>query len=371
MSKKLGIVVSHPIQYYAPLFREIAKKIDLVVFYCHNPTSKEIGRQGFDKEITWDIDLLSGYKSVFLNNYSKKPAVDQFFGCKVDNLELKLKEEKITHLCIIGWYLYALWQAFFIGRKLGLIISQRGDTHYINTVSLQFILKKFLYPLFLNKYTTILYVGKRNLNYYKVLGIRKPNFLFSPHAIDQNQFLVKDQNKISSKIKYLWVGKMIPLKRIPLLIDAFSSISDDTITLDLIGDGPERTEIESLAKVDSRIKLLGFKNQTDLHHLYKNYDCLILPSDSETWGLVVNEAMAAGIPAIISDAVGCSDDLIERGKTGWIFKSENDESLKNAIIESIIDLRKNKEVIRASIEEKNKTYHFDTVVKSFQLFLQS
>ena len=80
--KKLGIVVSHPIQYYAPLFKYLAGKLDLVVFYCHNPSEEDIGKDRFGLKFKWDTDLLSGYKYVFLNNISKNPSLSNFNGCK-------------------------------------------------------------------------------------------------------------------------------------------------------------------------------------------------------------------------------------------------------------------------------------------------
>ena len=77
---KLAIIASHPIQYYAPLFKVLSKEIELKVFYCHNPSAEEIGKDGFGKAFEWDVDLLDGYEYEFLENHSKKPSLSDFNG---------------------------------------------------------------------------------------------------------------------------------------------------------------------------------------------------------------------------------------------------------------------------------------------------
>ena len=68
------------------------------------------------------------------------------------------------------------------------------------------------------------------------------------------------------------------------------------------------------------VRMLGFVNQSELPGIYASADVLVVPSDfRETWGLVVNEAMACGTPAVVSVAVGCAPDLIMEGLTGAIF----------------------------------------------------
>ena len=86
------------------------------------------------------------------------------------------------------------------------------------------------------------------------------------------------------------------------------------------------------------VTFTGFLNQTEIPAAYAAADCLVLPSDHrETWGLVVNEAMACGLPAIVSDQVGCGPDLIEPGQTGAIFPSGNWEALAQTLVDLAAD----------------------------------
>ena len=89
----------------------------------------------------------------------------------------------------------------------------------------------------------------------------------------------------------------------------------------MVGDGPLRASMEQIvAGAGSPIRFAGFLNQTEMPRAYAASDALVLPSDGgETWGLVVNEAMASGLPAVVSDQVGCGPDLVLPAKTGETF----------------------------------------------------
>ena len=99
---------------------------------------------------------------------------------------------------------------------------------------------------------------------------------------------------------------------------------------------PELRQIAADASV--RAEFMGFVNQSELPAVYGAADLLVLPSDGrETWGLVVNEAMACGVPAVVSDAVGCAPDLVEPGATGAIFPLGDVAALATAI-ETVLSL---------------------------------
>ena len=102
----------------------------------------------------------------------------------------------------------------------------------------------------------------------------------------------------------------------------------------IVGDGPLRATLDALAKksrVD--IEFRGFLNQSEIvAKRYADLDAIVLPSgENETWGLVINEAMTGGIPAIVSDMVGCAADLIESDETGYEFQAGNTTQLSKSI----------------------------------------
>ena len=102
----------------------------------------------------------------------------------------------------------------------------------------------------------------------------------------------------------------------------------------LVGSGELEDALREAAtsELEVPVHFAGFKNQSELPQYYVGADLLVLPSDGgETWGLVVNEAMACGLPAVVSDAVGCAPDLIDAGETGEVFPMGDIEALADAL----------------------------------------
>jgi len=373
---RLGIVVSHPIQYYSPLFRYLAGSIDLVVLYCHNPTEDEIGRDGFGKKFSWDIDLLSGYSYVFLNNISKKPSLSKFKGCDTPEIGKAFVEHKITHVLILGWYLKSYLQALQQAKKLKLKVAVRGDSQ-INPGEAFYkrLIKKTLYRFLLRKYDTIFYVGKRNKEYLLAYGAKETQLIFSPHAIDQEfwQRKTDEARKMEhSKTIFIWIGKFISKKRPEDVVLAFIEVYkvNPETELWMIGSGSLLDSCISRAENHPGIQFLGFKNQEELKLIAAKADILLLCSDyGETWGLVVNECFSLGIPAIVSDACGVSADLIVNGKTGCTYPLGNITELENKML-LLIEKIKNKTEFPQNIKEKNEIYSYEQNASAVKLFLR-
>jgi glycosyltransferase involved in cell wall biosynthesis len=140
----------------------------------------------------------------------------------------------------------------------------------------------------------------------------------------------------TNAVCFLYAGKLISKKRIPDLLQAFETVwrVRKDIHLLVVGTG----ELMSSAQqyVSERrlpVTFSGFLNQSEIVKAYAATDCLVLPSDfGETWGLVVNEAMACGRPVIVSDRVGCGPDLVENDVTGFIFPFGDPQALADRII---------------------------------------
>jgi glycosyltransferase involved in cell wall biosynthesis len=162
---------------------------------------------------------------------------------------------------------------------------------------------------------------------------------YDPEKI-YNQFLTVDIEKIIKlesikKIEktIIYSGRFLKRKNIDHLVKAISKSKCNKIKLLIIGDGEEKNNIINLCKKNNiDCEFTGFvRNQDDLFKLYFKGDCLVLPSYDEPWGLVVNEAMAAGLPVIVSDECGCSMDLIDEGNNGYVFKAGDIGDLTNKI----------------------------------------
>ena len=95
---RLAILASHPVQYYAPLFRELAQRLDLTVFYAHSATDMDQARAGFGVGFSWDVDLLSGYEHVFLDNVARNPGLGRFSGVDTPEIGHRLREGRFDAL---------------------------------------------------------------------------------------------------------------------------------------------------------------------------------------------------------------------------------------------------------------------------------
>ena len=165
-----------------------------------------------------------------------------------------------------------------------------------------------------------------------------------PYGIDNEQFaaradaaaprrarLRRDLGVPPDAVCFLFVGKLEPKKRVLDAIDAMAGAPSAAHLL-VVGHGAEAARARVRAR-GRAVSFAGFVNQGALPEVYHCADCLVLPSDHrETWGLVVNEAMACARPAVVGDRVGCEPDLVLPGETGWVFPSGDVKALAGALV---------------------------------------
>ena len=131
MTRKLGILVSHPIQYYAPLFRELARQLDLTVYFAHRQTAQAQADAGFGIAFEWDVDVLAGYPHQFLQNRAKTPNVSSFSGCDTPQIIDEIRQGNFDAFLVMGWYLKSYWQAIRACRRAGVPLMVRGDSQLV------------------------------------------------------------------------------------------------------------------------------------------------------------------------------------------------------------------------------------------------
>lgn len=339
---KVLIFATHPIQYQIPVYQELSKHLDLKVIYLLKQTKKGQADAGFGVEFEWDVPLLDGYHYEYLSNLSDNSSSSTYNGIIIDKKELKLLFEKEKpHVAIIhGWFPKGMKQVIDYTYKNKIPSFCRGDSTLLMTGNpIKKWLKEIYIRTILRKINYFLYVGTENKKYYQHYGISESRLFPALHCINtpffQNQFNQFQPIKSSNLIHIGFAGKFIEKKQPLHLLEAVNlSKFKNQIQLIFIGDGPLRNEVESFSKKNNiKLKIIGFLNQTKLVEKgYRHIDALVLPSNkNETWGLVVNEVMTGGIPCIVSDKVGCYTDLIEEGKTGYIFKSSDVNSLTTKI----------------------------------------
>jgi glycosyltransferase involved in cell wall biosynthesis len=330
---RLGVLATHPIQYYTPLYRELAARgVDLTVYFAHRPDAAEQGT-GFGVAFQWDLDLLGGYDHRFLRNVAKRPSATEFGGCDVPELSHEIRRGKFDVFLILGWHSKAYWQAVAACRRAGVPVLVRGDSQLDpDAPLLKRTVKRVLYPLMLRAFAACLSVGVRSRQYFEHYGARR--IVRSPHFVDNERFgsaaaaaaPSRDEHRrgwgaAPADLVLLFAGKLIPKKRPLDLVRAVARSGCANVLAVFVGDGELRSECAAeAARLGVRAHFAGFRNQSELPSDYGACDLLVLPSDArETWGLVVNEAMACGRGALVSRAVGCSPDMIHEGVTGHTF----------------------------------------------------
>ena len=366
MPMRLAILTSHPIQYYAPLFREIAGRIPVKVFFAHHTTPSQQAAAGFGTAFEWDVDLLSGYQHEFLPNVSADPGGHHFKGCDNPSIASKLASENFDALLVTGWHLKCYWQGIWAAKRRGLPVLVRGDSHLDTPRSLtKQIAKQALYPLLLRAFNAGLYVGERNHSYWRYYRYPENRLFFSPHCVDNDFFADRATAEARVAVRTrlglpvnapvaLFAGKLLPFKRPIDLIQAAAVVRRQGLDLHVLiaGSGElEQRMIAEAEKLQVPVHFLGFQNQSEMPAAYAAADFLVLPSNGrESWGLVANESIASGSPVIVSDAVGCAPDLAGDNNVGRTFPLGNVAALSDAIA-SILRMPPSADAIRQKSQQ--------------------
>jgi glycosyltransferase involved in cell wall biosynthesis len=334
MSLRIGFLISHPIQYYTPIFRELAGLCELSVFFAHRQTAEQQARAGFGVAFDWDVDLLSGYRSKFLRNVSRHPSTDSFAGCDTPGVADEIRNGNFDAFIVPGWGLRTYLQAVRACRRSGVPVLVRGDSqlgsrrHFLLRLA-----KALVFSRVLRRFDGFLYVGQRNREYLLHYGAPANRLFFSPHCVDNDAFEAAsagarqlaqtEPTKGARPKRLLFVGKLIARKHPLDLIQAAALVRQrgTPVEVAFAGSGELEASVRQAAHAAGvPVVFHGFVNQSELPAVYAAADVTVLPSDGlETWGLVINESMVCGVPAVVSDAVGCGPDLVEPGVTGAVF----------------------------------------------------
>jgi len=336
---RLAIITSHPIQYNAPFFAALAKELDVHVFYTWGKAwLKDKYDPDFGTSVQWDIPLLEGYTYSWVVNQAKNTSSATFKGIDTPGLPQQVLDFKPTAVLVYGWAFKGHYNAI---KKLSAKVPVwfRGDSTLLDTIrsGLKEWIKKAVLAHLYKHVSKAFYVGEANKAYFKYYGIKEENLVYAPHAIDNQRFMDKDafykqeaadlraslKINVTSKV-ILFVGKFSDKKAPLTLLNAFKQAKVKHSHLVFVGNGQLEEALKELATNLMNVHFLPFQNQKAMPSIYRLGNVLCLPSKGpgETWGLAVNEAMACGIPAIVSTKVGCAADMIKDGRTGWVFNSE-------------------------------------------------
>ena len=330
---KLGILTTHPIQYQVPWFQRLAEssEIDLTVFFCQIPDRVSQG-DGFGVAFEWDLPLLQGYRYQVLRNVARQPSLTRFTGCDTPGIGDCLRQGQFDAVIVNGWVVKSCLQTLWACKRLGIPCLVRGEANVLRPRPWW---KRVIHRALVRQYAACLYIGKSNAEFYRRHGVPDERLFPALYFVDNERFAqqatLAGPRKTARKrwempgnaTVYLYCAKFIPKKH-PLELLAALRIAagrSQRPHLLMVGDGELRPACEAYVREHRLpVTFAGFLNQSEIATAYAAADCLVLPSDhGETWGLVVNEAMACGVPAIVSNQVGCGPDLIDSGETGFVF----------------------------------------------------
>jgi len=349
---RLAIVATHPIQYQVPWFRKLAiqEGLNLTVYYGLLPDATRQG-VGFNVPFEWDIPLLEGYPWKVLPNAARTPNLKGFFANRASSIEEELARGRYNVVILTGWHSFLLLQALWACIRLQIPRIVRGES---NAMKKRPWWVRLGHRLLLSRYDAFLAIGQANRDFYLQYKIRPERIFPCPYFVDNERFwdqfqkVGRERDKIratwdipKNHVCFLFVGKLEPKKRILDLLQALDLARqvNPKVYLLVAGSGELMAEARRLTRMrELPVTFAGFLNQTEITRAYAAADCLVLPSDyGETWGLVVNEAMVCGLPALVSDRVGCGPDLVKPGVTGMIFPFGDTSGLAHCLTDLASD----------------------------------
>ncbi len=366
--KKLAIITSHPIQYYAPWFRHLASTTDfsIKVFYLWDFGVNQQVDVDFQHPIQWDIPLLTGYEYEFVANVSSNPGTHHFWGLQNPSLLERVSIYKPDAVLLMSYNYASLYDFLWRWNHRQVPLLFRGDSHRLlpSTGAKEWARRKFI-SLIYRRFSACLYVGKANYGYFLDHGVPPQSLFFAPHAVDNDRFkahtesanckamLWKQELLIPKNHSVILFAGKFELKKRPLdLLQAFLQANLPQVSLLFVGAGAQMRELRSKAAEHPHIHFAPFQNQTLMPRTYATADLVVLPSygSEETWGLAINEAMCMSRPVIASSHVGCVPDLIQPYRNGLIFPAGDVSALAASLKEAF----SNRERLQMWGEESQK-----------------
>jgi glycosyltransferase involved in cell wall biosynthesis len=378
---RVACLVSHPIQYQAPLFRHLATSpgIDLTVFFLSDLSIHSYRDSGFGVSVKWDVPLLDGYRHEFLPHLGSGSGLS-FWRPWTFGLRARLRRGRFDALWVHGYAHRGCIAGIAAAKSLGIPVMLRGESNLLCETDdrLKLGLKRIAMPALLRTIDGLLAIGRLNREYYLHYGVEAGRIFPMPYAVDNEFFrttaeqarphrqrLRAELGLHPGRAVILFASKMQPHKRAGDLLEAYARMASGGATepaacLVFAGDGQQRAQLERRAlslKPDS-IHFIGFRNQSELPALYDLCDVFVLPSEHEPWGLVINEVMNAGKPVIVSDRVGAGPDLVEDGVNGFVFPARDVGALANRL-QRMIESPEHRAAMGARAIEKVARFGFD------------
>jgi glycosyltransferase involved in cell wall biosynthesis len=355
---RIAYLVSHPIQYQAPLLRRIAQEpdIDLTVFFGSDFSVRGYKDEGFGVGVKWDVPLLEGYRYEFLpvvRDTTNPGTLTPLNRGILSRLRGRKDAAGFDALWVHGYSSLNALQGMLAAKALGIPVLVRAESWLgdRDRSGATLAAKRIFFSVLRELVDGALPIGTQNAAYWRhYLGEGFPLFRM-PYAVDNHYFqkrgeevqqgraeLQMELNLDPARPVILFASKLQRRKRCEDLVEAYKNLSPSSggephPYLVIVGDGEERAALEKQAAEGGLegVRFCGFRNQSELPRFFDLATVFVLPSRHEPWGLIVNEVMNAGRAVIVSDDVGCQPDLIESGVEGCVFPAGDVAGLTDAL----------------------------------------
>jgi glycosyltransferase involved in cell wall biosynthesis len=351
---RLAILLSQPVQYFAPLFRELARRdeLELTVIYCSSGGATPYFDPEFGLTVKWDTPMLDGYHHKIIRSLWPRK-IQGLLAYVAPSILAEVRKVRFDVLLVFGWSSLTCWLAFAKASLESIPWMLYGDTNVLyekEKHGLKRWLRNWLLHSLFRRTSAFLVSSSWNRRFYELSAVPFDKCFTVPLTSDKEFFSsaassarahrdeIRAQYGIpSGAVLLLFVGKLVAHKRPQDLLEVHCALLDEIpdLAVAFAGEGPERKALESeiAEKRLQSVFLLGFRNQSALPAIYAMSDIFILPSSREPVGVVVHEALACGLPTIVSDRSGTwgAEDVVRDGENGFVFPCGNISALTESV----------------------------------------
>ncbi|MGH9716603.1 MAG: glycosyltransferase family 4 protein [Candidatus Acidiferrales bacterium] len=392
MNRRLRVLVvcTHPAQYATPVFRLLAKdpRVEFQVAYCSLDGAEPYLDPDFGVEVKWDVALLDGYSWIAMENRSPVRKPGSFFRLFNPDVWRLIRTGRFDAVVLHTGYVCATFWIAMLAAKLSragvLFGTDAHDLSPQDQKRWKFWVKKLLWPALFRCADVVIVPSSGGSTLMAALGIRQGRVVVTPFSVDNDWWTEQSRRVDRAAVRHrfgipndaivvLYSAKLQPWKRPADLLRAFARVSCSSSYLIFAGEGPLRATLESEARqlgISTRVRFLGFVNQSVLPGIYTASDVLVLPSEYEPFGVVVNEAMLCGCCAVVSDRVGARFDLVSDGETGFVFRAGDVDSLAG-ILERIAsgseDMKRLRTAAHIRIKDWSPSANVERLIEAIQM----
>jgi glycosyltransferase involved in cell wall biosynthesis len=333
---RIAVFISHPIQYFSPLWRELSARpeVELEVFYFSRHGLERSLDPGFGVTFAWDIDLLAGHRATFLPRHWPTRDPHDARAYAVNSQLWAALKRGWDVVCISGYAYLNNWFVLAGCQRLGIPVLCLADTTEPAArpgSRAKRLIKQTLLNLFLPRIAAFLVQGGQSRAYFAQYGVGPERMFICPYSVDIERFERTVREAGATGLAALrarfgiepgarvvmFCGKLVGWKRPLDVAAAVSGMQRPDVRAVFVGDGPLR---ERLSR-EYDCLVTGFVNQREIPLALALADVLVLSSAKEPYGMVVAEAQAVGVPAVVSAACGCHgpESVLQDGESGFVY----------------------------------------------------